>query len=112
MPVSQGYSNTMSRAHIHLNKEAVADFCGRHHIRRLALFGSVLTEQFRPDSDIDVLVEFEPGKEPGLLGLARMERELSGILRGRKADIRTPEDLSQYFREEVSASAEVEYAKE
>lgn len=96
---------------IQLNREAVADFCGRHHIRRLALFGSVLTDEFRSDSDVDVLVEFEPGKEPGLLGLSRMERELSEIL-GRKADIRTPEDLSEYFREEVTASAEVQYAEE
>lgn len=102
----------MRKAHIQLNREAVADFCGRHHIRRLALFGSVLTDEFRPDSDVDVLVEYEPGQEPGLLGLARMERELSEILGGRKADMRTPEDLSQYFRDEVSASAEVEYAKE
>jgi hypothetical protein len=102
----------MRRAHIRLDKEAVADFCGRHHIRRLALFGSVLTDEFRPESDIDVLVEFEPGQEPGLLGLARMERELSEILGGRKADIRTPEDLSKYFRDEVSASAEVQYAEE
>ena len=102
----------MSKAHIHTDKEAIAEFCRRYDIRRLAFFGSVLTDEFRPDSDIDVLVEFEPGREPSLLGLARMERELSEILGGRKADIRTPEDLSEYFREEVAASAEVEYAEE
>ncbi len=88
----------------------VAEFCQKNHIRKLSLFGSVLRDDFGPDSDIDVLVEFEPGKGPGFFGLARMERELSELLGGRKADIRTPQELSRYFRDEVVASAELQYA--
>jgi len=77
----------------------------------LALFGSALREDFSEESDIDVLVEFEPGHTPGLLGMARLERELSHILGGRKVDLRTPEDLSRYFRDEVLRKAEVQYAQ-
>ena len=101
----------MDRRRIDLPQEIIADFCYRHHIRRLSLFGSVLREDFRPDSDVDVLVEFEQGCEPGFFGLARMERELSGLLGGRKVDLRTPEDLSRYFRDDVLAEAEVRYAQ-
>jgi predicted nucleotidyltransferase len=101
----------MGRREIDLPQDEIAGFCHRHHIRRLSLFGSVLREDFRPDSDLDVLVEFEPGQEPGFFGLVRMERELSELLGGRKADLRTPEDLSRYFREEVLAEAEVQYAQ-
>jgi uncharacterized protein len=86
----------------------IADFCHRHGIRRLALFGSVLRGDFRPESDIDVLVEFEPGHVIGLIRLAGIERELSEIL-GRKADLRTPDDLSRYFRDKVMKNAEVLY---
>ena len=89
----------------------LASYCRRHHIHKLAFFGSVLRADFRPDSDVDVLVEFEPGHTPGLFGLARMERELSGLLGGRKADMRTPQELSRYFRDEVLAIAEVQYAQ-
>ena len=96
-------------ARIQLDREKIADFCRRHHIQRLALFGSVLREDFRPDSDVDVLVEFEEDQEPSFFGLARMERELSEML-GRKADVRTAEDLSRYFRDEVVAESEVQYA--
>jgi len=92
-------------------KERVAAFCRRNHIRRLALFGSVLRPDFGPESDIDVLVEFEPEHVPGLLGIARMERELSAIFDGRRIDLRTPEDLSRYFREQVREEAEVQYAE-
>lgn len=92
-------------------KERIADFCRRHYIRRLAVFGSALREDFRPDSDIDILVEFLPGHTPGFFGLFDMEEELSSIFGGRKVDLRTPEDLSRYFRDEVVASAEVQYAK-
>ena len=92
-----------------LNKNKVAEFCKRHHISRLALFGSVLTDNFRPDSDVDVLLEFESDHVPGLIKLAGLERELSEIV-GRKVDVRTPEDLSKHFREEVLATAEVQYA--
>ena len=95
--------------HIELNNPAIAEFCRKHHIRRLALFGSVLREDFRPDSDVDVLVDFEPGQEPGLIALADMELEMSELI-GRRVDLRTPEDLSHYFRDRVVAEAEVRYA--
>ena len=88
--------------------DAIADFCRRHGIRRLAFFGSVLRDDFTPESDVDVLVEYEPERLPGLLGMAGQEIELSKLL-GRKADLRTPEDLSRYFRAEVLAEAKTEY---
>jgi len=90
-------------------QEAVAAFCKAHDIRRLAFFGSVIRDDFGPDSDVDVLVEFEPGRTPGLLGMSAMEIELGRIL-GRKVDLRTPADLSRYFRDEVVGSSEVRYA--
>lgn len=92
-------------------KNLIAEFCRRHHIRKLSIFGSYLREDFRPDSDIDFLVEFEPGHVPGLMRLAGMERELSELLGGRKVDLRTARDLSRYFRDRVVASAEVQYAE-
>jgi len=91
-------------------KNILADFCKRHHIRTLAFFGSVLRDDFKPTSDVDVLIEFEPGHVIGLIRLAGMELELSKIL-GRKVDLRTPADLSRYFREEVVRSAELQYAQ-
>jgi predicted nucleotidyltransferase len=91
-------------------KDKIEGFCKKNHIRRLSLFGSVLRDDFRPDSDVDVLVEFDPVHIPGLIRLAGMEFELSDIL-GRKVDIRTAQDLSRYFREEVLNSAEVQYAE-
>jgi uncharacterized protein len=94
-----------------LPKDRLDEFCRRNHISKLSLFGSVLREDFRPDSDVDVLVEFEEGHTPGFLGLARMEEELSEMLGGRKVDLRTPQDLSRYFREEVLGSAAVQYAQ-
>jgi len=97
---------------IFIPKDKIADFCRRHHIRRLSVFGSALRDDFREDSDVDILVEFEPGHVPGLLKLARMERELSQLLGGRKVDLRTPDDLSRYFRAEVLKEAEVQYAQE
>ncbi len=97
--------------HIILQKEQIADFCHRRHIRRLAIFGSALRSDFNESSDIDILVEFEPEHSPGLFGMARMERELSVLLGGRKVDLRTPEDLSRYFRQEVLNEAEVQYAQ-
>src|SRR2546426_11249435 len=90
--------------------ESVADFCRRHHIRRLSFFGSVLREDFRPESDVDVLVEFEPGVPVGYLALAGMEAELGEIL-GRCVDLRTPAELSRYFRDAVLAEAEVQYVE-
>ncbi len=92
-------------------KESIAQFCKRNHIRRLALFGSVLREDFRPDSDVDVLVEFDPGHTAGLLRMAGLEMELSEVL-GRKVDLRTPAELSRYFRDEVVRTSEVQYAQE
>jgi predicted nucleotidyltransferase len=99
----------VSSSHIDVPKEALARFCVAHGVRRLALFGSVLRDDFRADSDVDVLVEFEPEQRVGYLRLARMELELSGLL-GRKVDLRTPAELSRYFRDEVLRTAEVHYA--
>ncbi|MBN1250343.1 MAG: nucleotidyltransferase family protein [Anaerolineae bacterium] len=98
-------------ARIELPKERIAEFCKQRHIRRLAVFGSALRGDFRPDSDVDILVEFEQDHVPGLLGIARLERELSVILEGRDVDLRTPEDLSRYFRDTVVEEAEVQYAE-
>ncbi|MBI3091388.1 MAG: nucleotidyltransferase family protein [Candidatus Tectomicrobia bacterium] len=91
-------------ARIHIPAEAIRDFCQRHRVRRLALFGSVLREDFRPDSDVDMLVEFEPQTRVGLRFFA-IERELSEIL-GRKVDLNTPGFLSPYFRDEILEEAE------
>lgn len=93
------------------SREQLAAFCHKHGIRRLAIFGSALRDDFRPDSDIDVLVEFDPSRIPSLLGIARLERELSAFFGGRKVDLRTPEDLSRYFRQKVVEEAEVQYAQ-
>lgn len=98
------------KARISLPRETVRRFCRKHHIRRLSLFGSVLREDFAPTSDVDVLVEFQPAQRVGLLKIARMENELSGLL-GRRVDLRTPQDLSRYFRREVLRDAEVQYAE-
>ena len=95
-------------ARIPVDREKIADFCRRHHIRRLSFFGSVLREDFGPDSDVDVLVEFEPGRAPGLAFIS-MEYELSEIM-GRKVDLNTPGFLSPYFRDSVAREAEVAYA--
>jgi len=97
-------------AQIAVDQEKIAEFCRKCHIRRLSLFGSVLRTDFRSDSDVDVLVEFDPEHVPGLFGIARMERELGDLLNKRKVDLRTPEDLSHYFRHRVLNEAEVYYA--
>jgi predicted nucleotidyltransferase len=93
------------------DETSLADFCRRHAISRLSLFGSILKGVDRPESDIDLLVEFEAGKKPGLLALAAMEDELSQLLGGRCVDLRTAEDLSRYFRDEVVRTAELQYAR-
>ena len=85
-------------------------FCRAHGIKRLSLFGSTLKGTAGPDSDIDLLVEFDTGRIPGLLGLAEMEAELSDLMHGRRVDLRTPNDLSGLFRESVLREAEVQYA--
>lgn len=96
---------------ISLPKEGLADVCRRWGIRRLAVFGSALRPDFGPDSDIDLLIEFDPDRIPGLFGIARLERELSSLMGGRKVDVRTPEDLSRYFRQRVLDEAETQYAR-
>ena len=95
-------------AQISIDREQIAAFCRRHPIRRLSLFGSVLRRDFRPDSDVDMLVEFQPNAGVGLLDLAGMEIELSEMI-GRKVDLRTPAELSPYFRQDVLDVAEVLY---
>ena len=93
---------------IALDALRLGEFCRRHRIRKLSLFGSVLRHDFGPESDIDVLVEFEPGARVGLIGLQRVEDELSDLL-GRSVDLNTPGFLSPYFRDQVLAEAEVLY---
>ncbi len=100
----------MKRTQITVPKEKIGDFCKKFHIRKLLFFGSVLRKDFGPGSDVDVLVDFEPGQVVGFLRLAQMEIELSNILK-RKVDLRTPAELSRYFRQEVLDSAEVQYAQ-
>ncbi len=97
-------------ARMGINRGQISAFCRRHGIRRLALFGSVLRSDFRPDSDVDVLVEFEPGQHIGLIRFAGMENELSALL-GRKVDLRKPGDLSPYFRQQVVDDAEILYER-
>jgi len=92
---------------IAIPREEIATFCRKHHVYKLAFFGSVLRDDFSPASDVDALVEFEPGFTPGLYFFA-IEAELSGIL-GRKVDLHTRASLSRYFREQALAEAEVQY---
>lgn len=96
--------------HLSIPHEHLASFCREHGIRKLAVFGSALGDAFGPESDVDLLVEFAPDRIPTLFDMAGMEQELSGLLGGRKVDLRTPEDLSRYFRDRVIEQAEVQYA--
>ena len=98
-------------ARIRIPKGILADFCRRNHIRRLALFGSVLRDDFTPESDIDVLAEFDPEARVGFFELYDMEQELSRLLGGRKVDLNTPRSLSKYFRDEVIQEAEEQYVQ-
>ncbi|RMF02350.1 MAG: nucleotidyltransferase [Chloroflexi bacterium] len=98
----------MSKVQIQTSNKEIADFCRKHHIRKLAFFGSVLRSDFGPASDVDVLVEFEPDHPIGFLGLAMLEMELSALLHA-PVDIRTAQELSPYFRQDVLNSAEVHY---
>jgi hypothetical protein len=98
------------KIHCSFDPKKIDEFCQRHHIRKFSFFGSVLRSDFGTDSDIDVLVEFAPGKVPGFFKIARLEAEL-GIIFGRKVDIRTPTELSRYFRDEVVKSSRVEYVQ-
>ena len=99
----------MARMNVHLPTPQLAEICERHGIARLSLFGSVLRDDFGPDSDVDMLVEFLPSVRCGLLGMARIERELSDLI-GHPVDLRTPAELSRYFRDEVIAGAIQQYA--
>lgn len=93
---------------IAIDDDQLSAFCRKHGIKQLALFGSALRSQLRPDSDIDLLVEFEPDSVPGLIGIAQMELELETLLQ-RRVDLRTRADLSHYFRDDVSAAARTLY---
>lgn len=94
---------------IRVDEKEIEGFCRRHHLTKLSFLGSVLTERFRPDSDVDVLFEYDPAHVPTLFDVAEMEEELSSIL-GRKTDMRTAEDISRLFRDEVVRTALVQYA--
>ena len=94
---------------IHVPSEQIEAFCQRHHIRKLAFFGSVLRDDFDSRSDVDVLVEFEPDHVPGLIRLSGMELELSELLDGRKVDLNTRKTLSPYFRDDVLREARFQY---
>lgn len=93
---------------LNIDNAKIAEFCKQNGVKKLSFFGSVLTDNFTPDSDIDILVEFEDNNTPGLLGIVKMERELSQLF-GRKVDLRTPSELSKYFRADVVKEAEVKY---
>jgi len=108
---NQELEGTMGEKNLVVPREKIAEFCRRHHIRSLSFFGSVLRDDFRPDSEVDVLVEFEPDNTPGFFRLLAMQEELSELLGRRKVDLRTAEDLSRYFRDEVVRQAEVQYAE-
>ncbi|MCK4541719.1 MAG: nucleotidyltransferase family protein [Spirochaetales bacterium] len=99
----------MMKFDVTVPKRKIAEFCKRKHIRCLSLFGSVLRNDFSQSSDIDMLVEFEPEYVPGFFDLVEMEEELSSMFGGRKVDLRTPNDLSRYFRDDVLAEAEAVY---
>src|SRR5215469_4038359 len=101
----------MMVAQIEIPEVQIGEICRRQGIKRLALFGSVLTGRFSDSSDIDVLVEFKPGTRVGFFRLAEIEAELSPLFGGRKIDLRTPMDLSRYFRDEVVRDALVVYAE-
>lgn len=93
---------------ITIDHERVTEFCRRNRVRRLSFFGSVLRDDFGPASDVDVLVEFEPGATVGYFSMSRMEQELTEMF-GRRVDLRTPKELSRYFRDQVLADALEEY---
>ncbi len=100
----------MIQSNINIAHDKLAEFCRRHHIRKLALFGSVLRDDFQPESDIDVLVEFDPAHIPGF-AFIRVQDELSELLGGHEVDLVTPEFLNRRIRERVLAEAEVQYAE-
>ena len=101
----------MNNLNVHFSSDQLEAICRYHHIAKLSFFGSVLRDDFSPASDIDVLVEFESDHVPGFFRLFDIEQELSSLLGGRRVDLRTPQDLSRYFRDEVLAHAETQYVR-
>ncbi|MDR4496402.1 MAG: nucleotidyltransferase domain-containing protein [Candidatus Scalindua sp.] len=93
----------------YISKEKTTEFCQRNHIIKLAIFGSALRDEYTSESDIDILVEFEAEHIPGLMDIAGMEVELTEMV-GRKVDLRTPGELSRFFRDDVLSKARIEYA--
>ena len=110
--LSRQLVRSMKHRKIEIPKEQLADFCHRHHIRKLSLFGSILHDDFNPESDIDVLVEFESEHTPGFFRLASIERELAALVKDSRVDLCTPQEISRYFRREVEDLAEVQYEQE
>ncbi len=107
-----GHGGTMSyKIQIAIPHQEIADFCRRHHIRKLSLFGSVLRADFHPGSDVDILVEFEPGHVPGFIRLSQMEDELSQLLGGYRVDLVTAKFLNRRVRDRILAEAEVQFAE-
>jgi hypothetical protein len=104
-------ARTVTRPYLIIPAEIIAALCRRHHIRKLSFFGYVLREDFGPESDVDVLVEFEPEHVPGFLRLHDIEQELSGLLGGRRVDLVTEKFLNRRIRDRILASAEVRYAE-
>ena len=105
------YFLIIGKKRVNITNKQIEEFCEKNHIQKFAFFGSVLRDDFRPDSDVDILVEFDPDYHPiGLFEVSEMELELSDMI-GRKADLRTPKELSKYFRDEVISEAEVKYEK-
>jgi len=100
----------MKPERINITDKQIEDFCKQNHIRKFAFYGSILRDDFGQDSDIDILVDFDSEQPIGLMKMARMEIELSEML-GRKVDLRTPEDLSKYFRDKVVSGAEIRYER-
>ena len=96
---------------IEVSQDRITEFCHRHHIRKLSLFGSVLRDDFTLNSDIDVLVEFEPGKTPGF-AIVTIQQELSKLMDGRTIDLRTPHELSRYIRDRILSEALVQYVQD
>ena len=97
--------------HISIKKDKIAEFCEKHYIQRLAIFGSALRKDFEPESDVDILVDFETGRTPGFFKLFEIEEELSRLFGGQKVDLLTPQDLIRYFRDKVVKGAEVQYVR-
>jgi uncharacterized protein len=97
------------RMRVFPDDEALKAICQRYRIRRLSLFGSTLKGTRRPDSDVDLLVEFEPGAKPSLFTMAEIELQLSPLVGQWKVDLRTAEDLSRYFRDDIIRTAEAQY---